>query len=309
MGYQDREYYHEEQAPSGMQLGGELSYTWRLVIVTVAVWLVNFFAFPQLMGDWLAVRGDTVVRPQFWYQFLTYGFAHNPEGLGHIFWNMFGLVIFGSQIERTYGKREYLRFYLVSILVCGLFWGLRVYLQPLLGIEFSKPGLQLSNITLVGASGAVMAVTILFCLRYPFATIHVMMLFPVPAWVVGVVYVVGNLVSASAAVAGEHTVAYDVHLVGALFALAYFALDLRLTPYTSFAWMERAGNSIKTLFRPRPKLKVYDEAEPDDSLHRRLEAEADRILEKIATQGESSLSKEERQTLERYSRLMRQKHR
>lgn len=312
MGFQDREYYQDEHGPSGFQFGGDLSYTVRLVIANAAVWLIAFFLLPGDQGhrgglmDYLSMHGDTLVKPWLWYQFFTYGFAHDPDNLGHLFWNMIGLIVFGSEIERTYGKREFLRFYLVAMVFGGVLWGTRVYVSYALGLNFTEYGLEdLHRVRMLGASGAVMATTILFCLRYPFTTLYVMMVLPVPAWLVGAIYVLIDVFQAGHS---EGTVANDVHLAGASFALLYFLRDWRLARVLSFGWLSRMGTTVKRFATSRPKLKVYDD-EPDDSVYRELETEADRILEKIAKEGENSLSNKERQTLEHYSRLMRQKHR
>jgi hypothetical protein len=59
------------------------------------------------------------------------------------------------------------------------------------------------------------------------------------------------------------------------------------------------------MFRRRPPLKVHD----PERFYQDRDAEADRALEKLHTQGEASLTAKERQILEDYSRRMRQKHR
>ena len=314
MGYQDREYYQEDRSPGGYQLGGDLSYTWRIVIINAGLFLANFFLFshtrqgpgiPKDLAYYLSVHGDTVIQPWFWYQFLTYGFTHDPEHLQHLFWNMLSLVMFGSLIEQHYGRREYLRFYLVSIFVGGLFWGARVYLDHLNTWGSIDSRAALENITVLGASGGTTAITLLFCLRYPFSIVNLMFVLPVPAWVLGVVIIVGNVMQVGQA---NGTVAVDVHFCGAAFAIAYFYFEWNLCRILNFSWLTRAGTTLGKLVKPSPKLKVF-EGENDDSAYRELETEADRILAKISRDGETSLSTTERKTLERYSRLMRQKHR
>jgi membrane associated rhomboid family serine protease len=317
MGYQDREYYQEDRSPGGYQLGGDLSYTWRIVILNAGVFLANFFLFAGQEKDlayYCSVHGDTLVKPYLWFQFLTYGFAHNPQGLSHIFWNMFGLVCFGSAVEEIYGRREYLRFYLIAILWGGIFWGTRVFFADLVHLDMLAPSVRLHATMMLGASGAVTAVVLLFCLRNPFATVNLMFVLPVPAWVLGTILIVGNVLQAGQT--GEArvaqaigTVAYDVHLAGAAFAVAYFYFQWNLTRIFDFTWLSRAGTSLGKLVKPRAPLKVYDGEEDDEVAYEELETEADRILAKIASEGEGTLSKKERQTLEHYSRLMRQKHR
>lgn len=313
MGYQDREYYQEDRSAGGYKLGGDLSYTWRIVIINAGVFLANLFFFADSdnndLQSWLAVHGDTIAKPYLWWQFLTYGFAHSRD-IPHIFWNMFGLVIFGSAIEEIYGRREYIRFYLLSILCGGILWGARVYLNyvGLNDWNFVISSEALRDAGLIGASGGVTAVTLLFCLKNPFAIVNLMFVLPVPAWVLGVIVIVGNMLQVTNAPETDR-VAYDVHLWGAAFAIAYFYFQWNLTRALNFSWLNKASSSLGKLVKPRPKLRVFEGDEENDSVYRELEMEADRILMKISRDGEGSLSTQERQTLERYSRLMRQKHR
>jgi membrane associated rhomboid family serine protease len=306
MGYQDREYYQDDRTPGGVQLGGDLSYTWRIVIINAGLFLANFFLFSGVdhgLTYYLSLHPDTAGQPLFWYQFLTYGFVHDPEALGHLFWNMFSLAMFGSMVEQYYGRREFLRFYLVSILLGGLFWGIRLCLDRVYG---SLAGVPLNDLPfLLGASGGVTAVTLLFCLRYPFATINLMFVLPVPAWALGALIIISNLLQ----VGRVEGVAYDVHLTGVAFAIAYYYFNWNLTRVLDFSWLNWAGSALGKLVKPRPKLRVFEGDEDDDGVYRELETEADRILAKISHDGEVSLTTQERQTLERYSRLMRQKHR
>jgi hypothetical protein len=102
------------------------------------------------------------------------------------------------------------------------------------------------------------------------------------------------------------SIAFDVHLVGAAFAIAYYRFGWnlgRILP--SPAWL--GGGRPKFKFRRRPKLKLHD---PDAEDHyNEQDDQADRILEKVNREGMDSLSRKERRILEDYSRRMRQKHR
>jgi hypothetical protein len=89
----------------------------------------------------------------------------------------------------------------------------------------------------------------------------------------------------------NQNVAYGVHLVGIAFAAAYYYLGWNFTRLTG-------GWSFDAL-KQRPKLRVHD---PDRDPGYRNEAEVDRILKKISEEGESSLTRKERRTLEAASR-------
>src|SRR5688500_11319820 len=159
MGYQDRDYYREEGADEGFQIK---SWTVRLIIINVAVFLAN--ALTMSNGrSWLVplldLQGNAVADPKMWYQFLTYGFLHNPESLWHVAGNMLGLWVFGRSLEEKYGSKEFLRFYFIAIVLGGIVWSLRQYfLIGQIGGEWA---------TCKGASGGITALIIVFCLLYP----------------------------------------------------------------------------------------------------------------------------------------------
>jgi hypothetical protein len=98
---------------------------------------------------------------------------------------------------------------------------------------------------------------------------------------------------------GHRQIAYWAHLGGALFGFVYYKTHwhlFRLVP-------ERV--SFKRMFRSRPKLTIHDPEQRQAELDRK----ADEILKKISQQGQESLTKQEREFMEQYSRRMQQKYR
>src|SRR2546423_8459798 len=65
--------------------------------------------------EWLALWPDSNFAL---WQLVTDSFLHG--GVAHIFFNMFGLHMFGSDVERLFGSRFYLAFYFVSVVTAGL---------------------------------------------------------------------------------------------------------------------------------------------------------------------------------------------
>src|SRR5690606_24668473 len=94
-----------------------------------------------------------VFRLQIW-RLVTYGFCHSPGDVLHIVFNMLLLFWFGRELESMYGSKEFLRFYLAGIVVSGL---------AFIGLAFIT-GIKNPSI---GASGAVMAVVVLFAIYHP----------------------------------------------------------------------------------------------------------------------------------------------
>jgi hypothetical protein len=146
----------------------------------------------------------------------------------------------------------------------------------------------------VGASGAIAGVVVLYALNFPRRTLLFMMVIPMPAWVLGVMVVLYDILGASghlSAAAGN--IAYAVHLAGAGFAFIYHQQRWnlgRLVP-------ERFHFSWPRL--PSRKLRVHRGEEESAGVP---EQEVDRILEKIHREGEASLTHKERQALETASR-------
>ncbi len=106
-------------------------------------------------------------RAHYYWQLLTYMFMHGSWS--HLLGNMIGLLFFGLYIERQLGSKEFLLFYLLCGILCGAA-SLAIYLAA-----------GFYGVLLVGASGAVYAVLLLFAVIFPRATVFIMGIVPAPA--------------------------------------------------------------------------------------------------------------------------------
>jgi membrane associated rhomboid family serine protease len=93
-----------------------LPVTQALLLANVAVFLLQFSIGNQLLA-WFALWPPGSGRFELW-QLATYSFLHG--NLGHLFFNMLALVMFGSDIERLYGERRFLLFYAVCVVSAAL---------------------------------------------------------------------------------------------------------------------------------------------------------------------------------------------
>jgi len=291
MGLYDRDYVREE--PKGFFLGGDRSMVVNLILVNVAIFLVDvvFFGPRHQLSQWMEVKADLFEHPWNCWQLLTAGFAHDPTNILHVGLNMFGLWLFGRDIEVIYGKREFLRVYLTMIVVSSLAWVIAANLQGQGG-------------SMLGASGAVNGVIVLYVLHYPRRLFYFWGVFPIPAWALCTLMIGQDLLGFNRSMQGEgEHVAYAAHLAGAVFAFIYYK-----TGWNFGRWLPSAP-SWKSLswkgLKGRPKLRVHKPAAREQDLGQ----EVDRILEKISAQGESSLTAAERRTLEEASRRYQQKRR
>jgi hypothetical protein len=169
------------------------------------------------------------------------------------------------------------------VVAAGAFW---------LGAELLTHHSLQVRAELLGASGAVTAVIILFCLNFPHEVLNVYGILPVPAWVLGVFWIGQDLFGAMGyRQSDDANIAFTCHIGGALFALLYFQSGIRL---------ERLLPSGSTLakLQPRPRLKVHDPETAEED----TDAAVDEILKKIQEHGRDSLTRRERRILEDASR-------
>jgi membrane associated rhomboid family serine protease len=289
MGLYDRDYERERRYDDGpgFHLTGPTSMTTKLMIVMGVIFVLQLLT--RKPNNWVtetfSLHADLLVRPWQVYQLVTYGFLHDPFDFWHIILNMLGLFFFGRMVEERYGTREFLTFFLAAIVFAALVW--------LLG-ELAATRSIASPATMIGASGAIAAVLILFALNYPHQQVLFMFIIPMPMWVLAVIIVVYD---AFGAIKRSGNVAFTAHLGGAAFAYLYFRWGGRLAN-----WLP-SENAWKRL-KPGPKLRVHD-PEKEDELDRRV----NEILTKINDHGEASLTRSERKFMQKASQEYQKRRR
>lgn len=302
MGIYDRDYYRQPRG--GFELRSPRTVVGALILVNVILYLTDLVLWPQ--QHWLtfslAASNLTLWRPYLWWQFLSYGFVHDAWP-GHIIFNMLQLWFLGQAVEQLYGRGEFLRLYLVMVVLGGVLWALGDWAWA---AAREMPGVANQLRILLGASGAVCGVVMLFVLNFPHQTL---VLFPIPipikAWMVGLLLLGLNLLGALSLGSDEQgsQVAFGVHLTGIGFALLYYYNRWNLGRLTAFAtyWLGcRLGRR-----RRRPLGVVL----PPEEEEEKMAAELDRILEKIQSLGTDSLTRRERRILQDASRLFQQRRR
>lgn len=281
MGLYDRDYIRDEAEP-GFRLGAR-SMVVNLIIINSVIFLVDFFFFERhSLSEFLEVKADLLRKPWNCWQLLTAGFVHSPSDLAHIVFNMLGLVVFGRAVEEVYGRKEFLRLYLVAVVFASLVWVVTTNLMAR------------GDRSMYGASGAVMAIVVLYALHFPRRTVF-MLGIPMPALVLAGLYVAIDVWNLGRT---QDLVAHSAHLGGAAFAVLYYFSGL------NFGRLVPTSLSPRGL-RPRPKLRVHEPETREEN----LASQVDRILEKISREGEASLSAKERRVLEDASRRYQQRRR
>lgn len=180
-----------------------------LLIANVAVFLLQNLlgnAFTDQLVLWPLGAGDVVPNGGFMpWQLLTAGFAH--AGIGHLFFNMFALWMFGSSLEMVWGRNRFLTYYFVCLLGANM-------LQLLVSTWLLAQQVTLS--TALGASGAVFGLLLAYGMIFPN---NRMIVFPIPMEIRArnLVIIYGGLELLLAYTGWQPGVAHFVHLGGMLF--------------------------------------------------------------------------------------------
>jgi membrane associated rhomboid family serine protease len=170
------------------------SLTTLLIAVNAAVFLLEQAA-PGIVSAFALWPIGAGFEP---WQLLTYAFLHG--GLLHIAFNMFALYMFGGPMERVFGPRRYLTYYLVCVLSAGL---AQLLTSAMTGAVYPT----------VGASGGVFGLLLAYAIYFP--RNQVMLIFPpipMPARVFVLVYAALELFLGVTGT--EEGVAHFAHLGG-----------------------------------------------------------------------------------------------
>jgi len=247
-----------------------------LLIANVALFLVDKFTDGQYIRQWLAL--DPVLTLHNWelWRLATYLFVHdlNPPYF-HILINMLLLWMFGTPLVEAMGERKFWWFYLST----GIFSGL-------CSLVFYT--VTNNPTTVIGASGAIFGLMVAFAKFFPTQQFLIFFLFPVQARYAVLIFGAVELIS----ITSNDRIAHMAHLGGALYAWLYFTFENR-------------GAMALTRWKNRKAERAQQAVRQSEEEVGQLMVDIDPILKKISRTGMGSLSKEEKDLLEKASELKR----
>ncbi len=171
----------------------------NLLIINGLVFLAQYVFEQQdiRLEIWGALWGLRSGNFQVW-QLITYMFMHG--GISHILFNMFALWMFGMILERFWGAKRFLTFYIL----CGIFAGITQLVMQPAGIA-------------IGASGAIMGIMAAFAYLFPNTELFIMFI-PIP---IKAKYVVPGFMALDifGGISGGDNIAHWAHLGGAFAGL------------------------------------------------------------------------------------------
>jgi len=291
MGLKDRPYWRQEQqgGPGGGFMGGVTLGMPKPASAVKYLLIVNIAAFVAQLLFWAGLRIDLsdffgMTAAGWWqlWRYVTFQFLHSSDSLWHLGLNMLGLYMLGTPLEKSWGTKRFLRFYLTCGVVAGLAY-------VIMAFALSLP----RDIPLIGASGGVYAIVLACAILFPHFRL-ILFLFPVPIRLAAVIIVGGMILivlnSLASGRVGPLFWSHVAHLGGAV-AAAFWIWALPV--FRGKAIRARAKLNAGAWERKIRKRQAEQE-------------EIDRILEKIQRNGLGSLSNKERQKLRDATRKQRQ---
>jgi len=209
----------------------------NILIICIICFIGSSLVKPA--NDWLGVYYPDSEFFHIW-QPITYMFMHGD--LGHIFFNMFALVMFGPIIEQMFGSKRFLNYYIICALgALVLQYGVQaIEVYQITGTPFAKEFISINlaqntihttlqltgeelqtlasiyRIPMVGASGAIFGLLLAFAYFFPNMPLYFMFI-PVP---IKAKYFVGGYILIEIYLGFNNngsSIAHLAHVGGALF--------------------------------------------------------------------------------------------
>lgn len=275
-------YIQQEWEPRGAASPSALPPAIKFLLIAngavfVAQILLQLFASFSLVS-YLGLSPLMVSHGAIW-QLVTYMFLHDASRLlsFHLLFNMLGLWMFGRELERDWGSREFLKYYFI----CGIGAGLVTLLALWGHVTYT-----------IGASGAIYGILLAFGMAYPNRYIYLWFVIPIKAKYFVILF--GALEVLASLSSTPDGVAHLTHLGGLAIGFIYLKFsDSRMRLPAPLAWLGR----WRAQHKGRELRRRWDE-------HRELMEEVDRVLDRINQVGYEGLTPEERDVLERASKRL-----
>jgi len=235
-----------------------------LLIINIGVFLAAITIKPLgiFIYQWFELDATSLGRVLQVWRLISYQFLHAPDYYWHIFMNMLFLFFLGPTLERHWGGKKFLPFYLG----CGVAGALFYFFLVAVGFLQARE--------MVGASGSILGMLAACAILFPQFVVFIF-IFPVPIRIaaVGFTALYFLLVVTKADNAGGNA----AHLAGMAAGAAYV---LSQSWRDKFKFKLRSGRLEKQM-----------------ASQRNLQVELDRILEKVHNSGIQSLNSKEKNIL------------
>ncbi len=216
-------------------------------IIAANVLMFVITSFADSLIPRLGLVPTFVIHNLWIWQIATYMFLHG--GIFHIAFNMLALWMFGTELERIWGTRYFLKFYFVT----GIGAGALTVLVSLLPFEFAQ---QLQRSIVIGASGAIYGLLLAYAMYFPDRQVYMYFVFPIP---VKIFVAIMGAIALFSSLNEAGGVANATHLGGLLVAYL-FLRGARIHPLSEMKYRYLKWK----INRVRRKFDVYSGGRADD---------------------------------------------
>lgn len=255
---------------------------------------------PTFTARWLALTPDNILHGKVW-TLVTYSFLHSTTTLWHLIGNALGILFIGRMLLPVVGARRLIWTYGMAVVAGGILW---------LAANFFH-----GNHPLIGASGGVYGLFALFCCRFAYERITLLLFFILPITVVPrYLLMISGAITALFFVFDEvlppvgmgSGIAHSAHLAGMIVGIIAHRMITRLERQPEEEPAPRRAVELPAWMRKRKDAEAPTEPafKVNITARENLKAEVDRILDKINTSGFGSLTPEEKRTLDAARNLM-----
>lgn len=247
-----------------------------LLIANVVLFLIDLITSGQYINRWLALDPSRIMEGWEVWRLGSYLFVHDLKTpFLHILINMLILWMFGTPLVETMGERKFWWFYICT----GVFSGICTLIFYSI---IDRPTI------VIGASGALFGLMFAFAKFFPTQQFLILFLFPVQARYAVLIFGAIELLS----IMSNGEIAHITHLGGALFAWLYFKFEDR-------------GVEVYSRLKSRKAVKMQKAVRKSEEELGQVMVDIDPILKKISLTGMGSLTKEEKDKLEKASEMKR----
>lgn len=263
-----------------------------LLILNLGIYFADMLLFNFTLRNQFAFTIQSALREFRVWEFITFQFIH--ASVGHVLFNCIGLFFFGPWMERWWGARRFVFFYLICGAAGAVFYsGLTlagVLPQTIIGTMPNGEALPYpaTLVPLVGASAGVYGILVGVAVIAP--AMRVSLLFPPVTLTMRQLALILLAISVGAIVLkiGGNEGGEAGHLGGAIMGF------LLMKAHGWMGWAKRESTR-----KGRPATDFSPKLRPRTLVDLHGQTEVDAILEKISRDGFQSLTEEERNTLHR----------
>jgi membrane associated rhomboid family serine protease len=196
-----------------------------LIVINVILFIVQI-AFNGFTEIFMLVSGDIFTRP---WILVTSMFLHGSPG--HLIFNMYALLLFGTLIEQKIGTKRFLMIYFASGILASL------------GFAFFYEVLLKTSASAVGASGGMMGILGITIMLLPNLRVLLFFVIPMSMRTAGILFAIIDLLGIFGI--GVPGIANSAHLVGLACGVGYGVYLLKQKKHFAKRFVPRQHHRIE----------------------------------------------------------------